>query len=201
MCPDPHDGPGFRHRPGARGGVPGGGLVGFRPQTASRPSTKPTWRLAEALSEVGERGVAVAERSGDPGRARDVGRGRHQRQAHRAQRRRRGDGVEHEPGVHRLVAEEQVVVDLHDDEAARGQGLSDAGRQHVLAVTGGPGRQPRRLAEWPPARLRATRSHRSRSNPGRWCRRLRPARPTRAAPGTGWRGAPRRCSGRTRSRR
>ena len=65
----------------------------------------------------------------------------------RAQRRRRGNGVQHEPGVHRLVAEKQVVMDLHDDEASRGEGLPSSGRQDVLAVTRSPGRQPRRFPD------------------------------------------------------
>ena len=45
--------------------------------------------------------------------------------------------------LHRLVTLEEVVVDLHDDEAVGGQRGSGGGGQHVLAVTRRPGAEPR----------------------------------------------------------
>ena len=73
--------------------------------------------LAETLTQVGERRGAVAQRAGHTSRAGDVWRCEHQIEMEGEKRRRCRHSVQYQCVLHGLVADEQVVVDLHDDQA------------------------------------------------------------------------------------
>ena len=97
---------------------PAGGSAGLRPQIGLEGVDEADGALPEALAQVGQRGGAVAQRPGDAGRAGDVRRGRHQVELRAASAASRpGTVFRMQLGPHRLVPAEQVVVDLHDDEA------------------------------------------------------------------------------------
>ena len=182
---------------------PAGGSVGIAPadalddvDEAHRPGPK-RW------PQVGQRRRAAAQRSGHPARARDVRRCRLEARGSRRWRwRDGGHGVELQRGPHRLVPAQQVVVDLHDDQAAR----PGAARRCPAAGRRRRGPAPTRSARacleiWAEAGPRAAPSRRSTSIPCRPGCRPWPRRPRSGGRGRGWRGGPRCCSGRTGSRR
>ncbi len=117
---------------------PSGGVGRVVPAEPLDPVHLVDSRLAEALAHVGELGGAAAQRAGHAGRAGDVGRGQHQIEMEGQERRRAGRGVEDHRAAHRLVADEEVVVDLHDDQAPGRKGDTRSLGEVVHPVARGP---------------------------------------------------------------
>ena len=102
-------------------GSPAGGSEGLCPERSSIPLVSSTAEGSETFPQVGERGGPVAQRARHTGRARDVRRGEHQVEVEGLERCRDRHRVEDQRVLHRLVPDQQVVVDLHDDQASSGK--------------------------------------------------------------------------------
>ena len=74
--------------------------------------------LPKALTNVGQRRRPVTQCPSDTGGAGDVGGRRHEVEFERQQRRVRGHCVQHHLVLDGLVADQHVVVNLHDDQAS-----------------------------------------------------------------------------------
>ncbi len=126
---------------------PTGGFAGLRPQNDSMVLTKSISLCPNRWPRLAREAARAAERPGHAARARHVRWRGHQVELEGEEVRGRRYRVEHHRVLDGLVADQQVVVHLHDDKAAGRQVDPGPVGQVVGAVAGCPRAQPWRVGD------------------------------------------------------
>ena len=147
MRSDPHDVARSSDVPGARGGRALRRVGRIVAAHSLHTCIEQGHVRAETFGQIGHLGLSIAQRPGHSGRTGDVGCRDQRLNRRRAQLGSRWHGVELRVRRNRPITHQQVVVDLHDDEALGRKRRPGSQWHDVLAVARCPGAQPRHRQE------------------------------------------------------